>query len=261
MTPRDALSEGRLTDAIALQEAIVRDELAEPAAQLFLFELYTLAGRLTDARDQLKAVQSHDPNWPASRSGFLRLLRAEHRRRRGRKPVFLADPPTHARRRWNAVRALRDGDGDAAATWIDRADSVSPCPYLSGHIDGREFEGIRDTDDRFASVLEVFVAGEYVWVPLEQLRRLTLDPPVGVLDAAVRPGQVALTTGSELRVLVPLVYPNSADAGDEFALGREADWPEAAGGLACGVGARILMIGEEELPLGDCRQLDLMQGR
>jgi type VI secretion system protein ImpE len=261
MTPRDALADGRLTDAIVSQEAAVRGEADDAAGHLFLFELYTLAGRLTDARDQLHAVDSHDPNWPASRGGFLRLLRAEHRRRRGGKPLFLVDPPTHARRRWNAVRALREGDADAAATWIDRADAVSPCPYLTGHVDGREFEGLRDTDDRFASVLEVYLGGEYAWVPLEYLRRLTLDPPAGVLDAAVRPAQVALAGGSELRVLVPLVYPNSAGAGDEFALGREADWPETPGGLACGVGARILMVGEEELPLGDCRQLDLLQGR
>ena len=261
MTPRDALADGRLADAVALQETTVHGQPDDPAARLFLFELYTLAGRLTDARDQLQAVQSHDPNWPASRGGFLRLLRAEHRRRRGRKPTFLADPPVHARRRWNAVRTLRDGDGDSAATWIDRADAVSPCPYLSGHIDGREFEGLRDTDDRFASVLEVFLGGEYVWVPLEHLRRLTLDPPAGVLDAAIRPAQLALAGGSELRVQVPLVYPRSDEAGDEFALGREADWPEAAGGLACGVGARILMVGDEELPLGECRQIDLLQGR
>src|SRR5438067_10199522 len=172
MTPRDALADGRLADAITLQEAAVRDRPDDPAARLLLFELDTLAGRLADARDQLRAVHSGDPNWPASRAGFLRLLRAERRRGRGRRPEFLADPPAHARRRWNAARALRGGDGEAAAAWIDRADAVSPCPYLSGHVDGREFEGLRDTDDRFGSVLEVFLGGEYAWVPLEQLRRL-----------------------------------------------------------------------------------------
>jgi type VI secretion system protein ImpE len=261
MTPQDALSAGRLADAVALQESTVRDRPDEPAARLFLFELYTLAGRLTDARDQLKAILSHDPNWPASRSGFQRLLRSEHCRRRSKKPVFLADPPVHAQRRWKAVRALREGDTDTAATWIDRADAVSPCPYLTGHVDGREFEGLRDTDDRFASVLEVYLGGEYTWVPLEHVQRLTLDPPVAVLDAAVRPAHLALVGRSELRVLVPLVYPCSEEAGDEFALGREVDWPEAPGGLACGVGARVMMVGDEELPLGECRQIDILQGR
>ncbi len=125
-------------------------------------------------------------------------------------------------------------------------------------MDGREFEGLRDTDDRFGSVLEVFLGGDYVWVPFEQVRRLTLDPPAGVLDAAFRPGHLALANGPELRVLVPLVYPGSHRAGGEFALGRETDWPEAPGGLACGVGARVLMVGDEELPLGECRQIDLL---
>jgi type VI secretion system protein ImpE len=262
MTPRDALAEGRLADATALQEAAVHDRPHDPAARLFLFELYTLAGRLFDARDQLRAISSRDPNWPASRGGFLRLLRAEYRRtHRVRRPAFLADPPAHARRRWKAVRALRGGDGDDASLWVDRADTVSPCPYLSGHVDGREFEGLRDTDDRFASVLEVFVGGEYVWVPFEQLRRVALDPAAGVLDAAFRPGQVALTGGPELRVMLPLVYPGSHEAGGAFALGQETDWPESPGGLACGVGSRVLMLGDEELPLGECRQIDLLHGR
>src|SRR5581483_741580 len=259
MTPRDALAAGRLDDAVASQEAVVGDRPDDPAARLFRFELATLAGRLAAARDELRAVHSHDANWPASFGGFLRLLRAEHRRtHRGRRPAFPGDPPAHARRRWKAVRALRAGDGDAAADWIDRADAVSPSPYLAGYVDGREFEGLRDTDDRFGSVLEVFLGGDYVWVPFEQVRRLTLDPPAGVLDAAFRPGHLALANGPELRVLVPLVYPGSHRAGGEFALGRETDWPEAPGGLACGVGARVLMVGDEELPLGECRQIDLL---
>jgi type VI secretion system protein ImpE len=254
MTPRDALAEGRLADAIAQQGAVVRDAPGDAAARLFLFELFTLAGRLTEAIEQLRAIDSDDPDWPRARREFTRLLQAEYRRAiRGRRPTFLAEPTRHARWRWAAIRAARTGDPARAAHRVDRADAAAP--LITGHVDGREFEGLRDTDDRFGSVLEVFVGAEYAWVPFEHLRRVALDPPAGVLDTVFRPARLWLLNGTEFRTVLPLVYPGSAAAGDEFALGFETDWPES-GGLVCGVGARVLMIGEEELPLGECRRIE-----
>jgi type VI secretion system protein ImpE len=258
MTPRDALAEGRLSEALALQLAAARHRPSDAGTSLFLFELLTLAGRLSEARDQLRAIVSSDASWPAVRNEFRRLLRAEHRRtHRGGKPAFLSDPEPHARWRWRAIRALQAGDGDAAADCIDRADAGSPAPGLSGHVDGREFEGLRDTDDRFGSVLEAFVGGEYAWFPWECLHRVRLAPPAGVLDAVFRPAELLLTEGTRLRVVLPLAYPGSHEAGDEFALGRETDWVLAPGGVTQGVGARVLMIGEEELALGECKQIEI----
>lgn len=255
MTPRSALADGRLVEAVTLQESVVRDTPDDDAARLFLFELLALAGRLAEARDQLRFLSSDEPTWPAARRGFLDLLKAEHRRSHlGRRPVFLTDPPAHAKRRWNATRAVRDARPDAAE-WVDRADASSP--PLSGHIDGREFDGLRDTDDRFGSVLEAFIGPEYVWIPLEQLRRVVLLPAVGVLDAAFRPARVTLADRNALRVALPLLYPGSHRAGGEFATGLDTDWPEDPSNVVRGVGARVLMIGEDDVVLGECRQLDI----
>lgn len=258
MSPREALVEGRLIDATALQEAVVRDQPDDAAAGLFLFELLTLAGRLHDARSQLFAIPTEDPDWPAARRGFLHLLKAEYRRsHRLRKPLFLRPPPTHARRRWRGIAAIRAGNA-RAADWIDRGDETSP--HIIGHIDGREFEGLRDTDDRYASAFEAFVGPEYVWLPFEDVRRLTLFPPVGPLDVAFRPSRVRFADGGELSVVLPLVYPESHREGGAFAAGLETDWRADAGGVACGIGTRVLILGEEEVPLGESRQLDLRVG-
>src|SRR5438477_13107271 len=107
MTPRDALADGRLGDAIELQEVVIRDRPDDPAARLLLFELLALAGRLNDARDQLRAIDSPDPDWPAARRGFVRLLKAEAARRRGVRAAFGDTLPLHARARWRAVKAIR----------------------------------------------------------------------------------------------------------------------------------------------------------
>jgi type VI secretion system protein ImpE len=254
MTPHDALADGRLSDAVDLQEAAVRDRPGDPAARLLLFELLAVAGRLDEARTHLRAVESPDPNWPSVRRGFLRTLKAERSRRRGRRPGFPDDPPAHARRRWHALTAFRDDRPDAAAEWVDRADAVSP--HVTGHVDGREFDGLRDTDDRFGSVLEAFVGSEYVWFPFEGVRKIVLFPAGGVLDAVFRPAAIRLLDGRELAVVLPLVYPESAEADGAFAAGLDTDWPDA-GGLAVGVGARVLLVGEEELLLGECHQFEL----
>jgi type VI secretion system protein ImpE len=256
MTPRDALADGRLGDAIEWQEAAVRDSPDDAAARLFLFELLTLAGRRNDARDQLRAITSDDPTWPAVRRGFELLLKAEAARIRGERTRF-GDEPAHIKVRWRAFRAIQVGRAEEAAAWIDRADTASPA--VAGHVDGREFEGLRDTDDRFGSVLEAFVGPAYVWLPFEQVRRIALTPAAGVLDAAFRPVQLRLMDGRELAVTLPLLYPGSHRADGVFATGLETDWPDA-GGPACGVGARVWMVGEEELVLGDCRQFELRPG-
>jgi type VI secretion system protein ImpE len=255
MSPRDALADGRLADAVALQQAIVLERPDDPAARLFLFELLTLAGRLREARDELRLVTSDDPAWPSVRRDFLRLLKAEHvRSHRHRRPLSVDKEPAHFRRRWKGIVALRQERGDAAE-WFDRADVDSP--LIAGHVDGREFDGMRDTDDRFGSVFEALVGPEYIWLPFEDVRRLTLAPSVGALDAAFRPARVLLANGGELDVVLPLLYPGSHADDGTFAVGLDTDWRAAGGSVTCGVGARVLLVGEDEVSLGECKQFEL----
>jgi type VI secretion system protein ImpE len=255
MSALDALRDGRLADALTLQEAAVRDRPDDPAARLFLVELLTLAGRHHDAWTELSQVDSDDPGWPAARRGFRRLIRCGRRRERAAKPAFVPARPVHAGYRWRAWRALRWNDVEAAVGLIDRADAAA-LP-LRGHVDGREFDGLRDADDRFASVLEVVAGRDYAWVPWEHVRRLTLRPEKHALDRAFRPARLRLADGAELNVDVPLVYPGSHEYGDVFAVGLETDRVSPDGGPVRCAGAKLLFAGDEELPLGECRQLDV----
>lgn len=253
MTPQSALADGRLPDALALQEAAVAAQPSD-AAWLFLFELYLAANRFADAWATLARIASADPAWPRARRWYRRLVRAAHRRHQGRRPVFALDVPRHARCRWRAVAALRANQPAAAVAWVDRADRASP--NLLGHVDGREFDGLRDADDRFASVLEAFVGGEYVWLPFEQLSRVTLAPATRLLDRLYRPARVRFSDHEACAAVLPLVYPRS-DAADAFLLGAETDHVNPDGGPVRCVGGKLMLTGEEELSLGDVRQLDL----
>lgn len=251
---RDALAAGNLAEAVALQTAVVEANPTDAKARLFLFELLVLSGKLKSAAYELERVVSDSPQWPAANRGFRRLLKAEYARTiRGRRPVYISQPPPHVRRRFRVARAVYQKDFDRAARWVDAADQASP--QIAGHVDGREFEGLRDTDDRFGSVLEVFVKSAYLWIPFEHLRSLALKPAVGVLDAAFRPATITLANGKSSAAIVPMLYPGSHAADGEFATGQDTDWPDC-GGLAIGLGSRVLMVGDEVVTLAECSMLE-----
>src|SRR5262249_49451242 len=152
-----------------------------------------------------------------------------------------------------AIRQARPADAVRA---IDAADAASP--EVRGFINGQEFEGLRDADERFASVLEAFLGGEYFWFAWEALRKLTLPPPGVLLDQLYRPPRVALKDGTEYAVHLPLVYPGSHRAGDVFALGTETDHVCPDGGPTRCVGGKLLLVGDEaEFPMADCRMIEL----
>ncbi len=257
MTAHDAFAAGRLRDAIELQETAVAESPEDAAARLFLVELLAFAGRLDEARSHLAVIDSDDPAWPASARSFRNLIRAETRRSvRIRRPVILPEPiPRHAKARWLAMKALRESRPEDAVRWVDRADALSPT--VTGFIDGREFDELRDADDRYASVLEAFVEGDYIWFPWEAIRRVKLGRARYTLDRLFRPAEVRLKDGNDFAVHLPLVYPGSHAADDEFALGLETDrvCPDD-GPIRC-IGGKLLLAGEEEVPLAECRMIEV----
>jgi type VI secretion system protein ImpE len=257
MTPREAFAEGRLAEAIAVQESVVAGEPRNGAARLFLMELLVFAGQLDEGRAHLAIIDSDDRGWPASARSFRQLLRAERRRsHRLRPPAILPEPvPRHAKARWLAVKALRDGFPADAVQWIDRADALTP--LVRGFLDGREFAGLGDADDRFLSVLEAFVQGSYVWFAWEAVRRVKFEPARFPLDRLFRPASLSLKEGSEFGVHLPLVYPGSDAADGVFAVGLETDriCPDE-GPIRC-VGGKLLLVEDDEVPLAECRMIEI----
>ena len=57
MTPHEALAEGQLAEALALQEAIVAADPNDPTTRRLLVDLLAFAGRLDEALDQLARIR------------------------------------------------------------------------------------------------------------------------------------------------------------------------------------------------------------
>jgi type VI secretion system protein ImpE len=258
MTVHDLLADGRLADAVALQEAAVGAAPTDPAARRLLIDLLAFAGRLDDALDHLARIDSDAPDWPETARSLHRLFRSERLRTlEGRAPTITPDPtPKHAARRWRAVQLLRRARPDDAVRAVDAADAVGP--VIRGFIDGREFDGLRDADDRFGSVLEAFRGGEYLWVPWEALRKAVLAPAAVLLDQLYRPAVLTLRDGPVLDVHLPLVYPASYRAEGEFALGTETDHVCPDNGPTRCIGGKLLLVGEDdEVRLAECRFIEV----
>ncbi len=258
MTVHDMLAEGRLADAVAHQETAVGAAPTDPAARRLLVDLLAFAGRLDDAFEHLARIQTDEPDWPEVERSFHRLFRSErHRTFDGREPTIFPDPPpSHAMRRWKAVKLLRRAEPENAVRATDAADSVSP--VVRGFIDGREFDGLRDADDRFASVLEAFRGGEYLWVPWEALRKVLLEPADTLLDQLYRPAAITFRDGTTIEVHLPLVYPASYRAEAEFALGVETDHVCPDNGPTRCIGGKLLLVDDDdEVMLSECRLIEV----
>lgn len=255
MTPHEALAEGRLAEAVRLAETAA--DPSDPAAQRLLVDLLAFAGRLDEALDHLGRIRTDDPDWFEAERGLRQVLTADRKRQGGGEPRIVPQPaPRHAADRLTAIRHLRDRRPKAAVRWIDAADAAAPHPR--GFLDGREFEGLRDADDRTASVLEALADGEYVWFPWESLRKVALAPASVLIDQLYRPASVTLKDGTTMGVRLPLVYAGSHTADDAFALGMETDYVNPDDGPTRCVGAKLLLVDSgAEVPLAECRMIEV----
>ncbi|MBY0458781.1 MAG: hypothetical protein K2V38_15700, partial [Gemmataceae bacterium] len=243
---------------LALQKRAVEGVPCDPAARRLLVDLLLFSGQLDDATEHLGHIRADDPEWPEAERSLHRLIRSERLRTLdGREPVISPEPAAeHAVRRRKALKLLRRAEPARATRAVDAADLVTP--VARGFIDGREFEGLRDADDRFASVLEAFRGGEYLWVPWEALRKVRLAPAEALLDQLYRPAALTFRDGSTTDVHLPLVYPASYRAEGAFALGIETDHVCPDNGPTRCLGAKLLLVNDDdEMMLSECRLIEV----
>jgi type VI secretion system protein ImpE len=256
MTASDAFRAGNLRQAIDLQLAAVKASPADHGQRLFLFELAAFAGDLDRARRQIDALSYSDPELERARVTYLALLDAEEARRKlfrdGVQPGFLDAPPEHVAYRLDAINALRDDRRQDAADLLDKANAMAP--PVSGTLNGKPFAGLRDADDLFGPVLEVFAQGKYLWLSAEQVDALALNPPKVPRDLIWAPAKLVTRTGEEGDVFLPALYPGSHDHPDDAVrLGRATDW--TADAPVHGRGARTFLVGDDGVGLLEWREL------
>jgi type VI secretion system protein ImpE len=226
---RDLLSAGKLDEAIDLLGAELRDQPADAHRRTFLFELLCFAGKYDRAEKQLDVLAQGGRQ---SEMGAL-LYRSALHAERTRQSMF-------QREEFPSSSGARTAVG--------------------GTINGQRFESIRDADPRVGPRLEVFAAGQYMWLPFEHIASIRMEPPKQLRDllwarALVRTGPSF--RGLELgEVLVPVLTPLAwQDDDSAVRLGRVTEWYELPGGVTVPAGQRVLVADDAETSLLEVREI------
>ncbi|MHB8079820.1 MAG: type VI secretion system accessory protein TagJ [Candidatus Krumholzibacteriia bacterium] len=263
MTGTDAralLQAGRLAEAVTAQQAAVKAQPLDAGGRYLLCGLLCFSGEWDRAARQFDFLAHQDKELTTPAAVYGGLLAAERHRAAvfggGESPLLSPDAPAHALARQAALAAWRGGDPDEAGRRLEAA--VAAQPTLAGRLDGREFTALRDLDDLLGSVLEVFAGGRYLWLPLEQVRRLTIAEPVHLLDLLWLPATLEGIDGGTAAVHLPVLYAGSAGAADDqLRLGRQTDWRDE-GPFYRGLGQRLLASVDRD---GDEREAGLLAVR
>lgn len=199
MSAKQLLHDGRLTEAIQALGTEVRDNPADNQRRTFLFELLCFGGDFGRAEKHLNLLADASPDAAVGALYYRSALSAEKKRQ---------------------------------AFFEEKQYNQSPAPPAiprPGKLNGEKFNTIEDIDPRVGARLEMFVAGEYVWVPLLHVGSMTMEAPKYLRDLIWAPALVTAGPGMEGKefgqVLLPVLHPFSwKHERDTVKLGRETDW-------------------------------------
>ena len=124
------------------------------------------------------------------------------------------------------------------------------CPVIVTVV---SFDWICDQDSRFAGNLECFLNGKYYWLPLSQVKELSLVKEAGTrayIDLLYPRAQLVLRTEAELDVILFARYPAdySSDS-PKLAMNRLTEWEDLNDYNIVGRGQRMFCADSGEFPL------------
>jgi len=222
---------GKLHEAVQALGAELRDNPTDAKRRTFLFELLCFAGEYDRAEKQLDVLAS---DGRAAEMGAL-LYRAALHAERIRQSIF-----------------------EKKNYPLTEPEPESP---LTGTLNGQPFQFFSDADPRLSARIEVFAAGDYLWLPLQHIASIEIAAPKRLRDllwtpAIVRTGPAF--KGKELgEVLLPVLSPLSwRHADDQVRLGRATDWQENGDGNSVPFGQKMFVVDEDDIPLLEIRKLE-----
>lgn len=229
MKAQTLFREGKLSEAVAAAGESLRDDPADVRLRTFLFELLCFAGDYDRAEKHLQLLATGNKDREVGALLYHAAIHAEQTR----DEMF--------------------GKGETPVQ--------SPAQSVGGLLNGKPFESIEDADPRIGPRLEVFAAGNYLWVPFEHVASLKIEPPKRARDLLWAPA--LLRTGPGFKsvelgeVLLPVLSPRSYRHPDEVVrLGRSSVWEEE-NGEAIPYGQKMLLVDGEEVPFLEIRSLTI----
>jgi type VI secretion system protein ImpE len=231
MTATELYRAGKLSEAIQAIGAELRDHPTDVRRRTFLFELLCFAGDFGRAEKHLNVLAEGGPD---AATGVL-VYRAALHAEKMRTDLF-------SRKEYPVV---------------------ADAPPISGSWNGQPFESIEDGDPRVGPRLEIFAAGQCMWLPLAHIASIQMEKPKRVRDLLWAP--VIVHTGDAFKgtelgeVLMPALFPlSSRHPDDAVKLGRATVWAEEEG-EPIPYGQKTMLVDGEEMPILELRELEITQ--
>ena len=230
MNALEHLRAGKLGDAISAASEDVRAAPEDVRRRTFLFELLCFAGEYGRAGKQLDLLALGGEQAALGTMMYRAALQAEQRRTEFfKQKEYLRQPAVPAE--------------------------------LSGSWNGLPCQSLADADPRVGPRLEVFLAGEYVWIPFVHLLSLQMEPPRRLRDLLWSRAILKTGPGFPLRdlgevfipVLSPLSWKHSEDA---LRLGRETAWELDDDGREVPFGQKLWLVDDREVPFLELRKVE-----
>lgn len=224
---------GKLTEAVSALASYLRDNPGDLKSRTFLFELLCFTGDFERAEKQLNIVEQE-----GSKDSMLGTLLY--------KAALMAEK---TRQEMFETKTFPQPTG-------------KQLPPVRGKLNGKEFNSLRDSDPRIGEKLEVFAAGDYLWISFHDIAAIKLEEPKKLRDLFWSPAR--LTTGPTFRsrelgeILLPAIAALSwQHDNDEVRLGRVTEFCEDENGSVAPYGGKTLLVDDEEFALIDLRELEI----
>ncbi len=254
------LKSGDLDGCLQVVMSQLRSDASAIKPRILLFQLYCVVGEWERARRQLYILKDMDAATIPMFESYDSIIQCEHVRRAvfagERSPLVFGQPAEWTAKLAAALAALAAGRLSEASALRDAA--FDEAPTVQGQIDGRHFEWLADADGRLGPLFEVFIKGNYYWVPMDCVASLRLSEPEDLRDLVWAPVELRWSNGGEAVGFMPARYPGSESADDtRLQLSRLTEWQEPVPELLIGLGQRLLLTDEDEYPLLGVRQIDI----
>lgn len=259
MTAKELLDANHLSAAITTLTQEVKKLPTDTRLRTFLFELLCFAGEYERAERQLDVIGHQSESAGVGVEVYRQLLKAEKARQcwfaDGLKPTFLLDAPSWVQHQLEAGNRLRAQQTAEAKALLQQAASANPT--LQGNVNGKPFADFRDSDDRLGPILEVFLRESYVWLPCEQIKKITIPKPKQLRDLLWTQATIESWDGPSGDVFLPVLYVGShGEKDDQLRLGKITDWRALGNGLAGGTGQKTFLVDDREMSILEIREIE-----
>lgn len=260
-TVKDLYSQGRLNSATERLIEEIRINPKDATRRILLFEMLLFKGEWLKAERQLQALVFSRAKAKRDIITFENNIKAERMRKKvfagQATPDLIFGVPEYMESYLDAIKRICDRDFEGAFELIDRGEAERP--MLKVQLNGEPVNDFRNYYDLFTCCLEVFIKGRYVWLPFENIKKLSIDSSEHLYNLVWPKAYIEMSNGAKGEFYIPALYPNTYLHNNEMVkLGRATDWDKKEGGLYIGYGMQMFTAGEQDTTIFGLKNVEFV---